>query len=126
MNDEIDCFEKNTVLRVRVLDLFRLWRLLRFVENDFKTLDKTRLLTRRREKLEEAEELAGQPRCRNEVISIVLEILIRTCDDTRKSCDGIVISKLLLVLQLVSYTTKSIFYSNNYLNFRIVNVIQKW
>lgn len=58
MNDEVDCFEKNTVLRVRVLDLFRLRWLLRFVEDDLKTFDKTSLLTWWREKLEEAEELA--------------------------------------------------------------------
>ena len=91
MNDEVDGFEKNAVFRVRVLDLFRLWRLLRFVENDLETFDKTGLLARWREKLEEAEELAGQPGSRNEVISVVLEILIRACYDTRKSCHGIAI-----------------------------------
>ena len=71
------------------MDLLRLRRLLRFVEDDLETFDESGLLARRREKLEKTEQLAGKPRSGNEVISIILEILIGASDNSRESSVGI-------------------------------------
>ncbi len=64
VNDERDCFEEYAVLRVGVLNLLRLGRLLRLVQDRLQTLVQTTADTRilgRRVILKQTQQLDGQP-----------------------------------------------------------------
>lgn len=77
MDDESDGLEENGVLGVGVLNLLGLGRLLGLVENRLQALHQPALdgaILWRRVALQQAQQLAGEPRRRHKVVGVVLQV----------------------------------------------------
>lgn len=84
VDNERDCFEKNTVLGIGMLNFFRFGRLLSLVQNGLQTLIKPATnsrIIRRRVVLQQSQQFDRQPRRGHEIIRVILEVCVARSHD---------------------------------------------